>query len=666
MTTAAPVPVAGPRRLRALLGLAALVATVLGALLATAGPASAHAALTGSDPRQGAVVDSAPRQVTLTFSEDVAIAEGDIRVLDPQGRRVDTGAVRDLGEGAVVRYAAPLHAGLPDGTFTVAWKAVSGDSHPIAGAFTFSIGAPSKTAAEVPSAEREAGSGPVGVLYDVARYLSYGGFVLFVGGSVFVLVCLPRAVSVRAVQRVVLGGWAALAGGTIAQLLLRGPYTGSGRLADVLDPGVLPAVLATRPGTALASRLLLLAVAGLFAAVLFGAYARRVAAAEAGTAASEGGASEGGASGGGDGAGPAPDGARRDLAFGLGAGGSVVAVGLATTWVVAEHAAAGPQTAVAMPVHTVHLLAAAVWLGGLAALLAVLYRGPAVRASVVRRFSRLAFAAVAVLAATGTYQSWRQLGSWEGLVATAYGRLLLVKLGLVVVLLGIARISRRWTSLLGEPDTQAEAGEPRVPASVPAGGTTAESGSADPRRAAQLARQRAAVAKAREQRRRDADPGRAGLRRSVLAEAAVAATVLTVTTLLTGTEPARTAEAARAAAGPQAAQPVSVRVPFDTGGPQGKGTAIVDIEPGGAGVNTVHLRTTGPGGRPLDAEEVRLSFTLRSKDLGPLRVQPDRIEAGHWTAADVDLPMPGTWRMDLTVRTSDIDQVTTTRNVKIG
>lgn len=167
------------------------------------------------------------------------------------------------------RGAAP---GLADGTYTVAWQAVSADSHPVSGAFTFSVGAPSETTAAVP--EQEAGGGLVGALYGVARYLAYAGFVLLAGGAVFVLACRPAAAGVRSVQRLIVQGWAVLTGSTVAMLLLRTPYTGSGELADVFDLGGLRQVLETKPGVALVSRLLLLAVAALFVAVLFGTYAR--------------------------------------------------------------------------------------------------------------------------------------------------------------------------------------------------------------------------------------------------------------------------------------------------------------------------------------------------------------------------------------------------------
>ena len=231
----------GPRRsavLRLLVVAVALAGALIGAL-GGAAPASAHAALTGSTPAQGSVVDQAPEQVTLTFSEGVAMGDNSIRVLDPQGKRVDRGKLRNLCSDSIVKYGAGLPPGLRDGTYTVTWQAVSADSHPVAGAFTFSVGAPSKTAAPVP--EQKVGGGLTGALYGIARYLAYAGFVLLVGGAAFVLACRPAAALVRSVQRLVVQGWALLAGTTIAMLLLRSPYTGSGDLADAFDLARSPA-----------------------------------------------------------------------------------------------------------------------------------------------------------------------------------------------------------------------------------------------------------------------------------------------------------------------------------------------------------------------------------------------------------------------------------------
>ncbi|WP_345982678.1 copper resistance protein CopC [Streptomyces sp. DSS69] len=634
MTTAtAPHPGASPirRPFAAAALVAALVSLVLGLMLAGAGPASAHAALTGSDPQDGAVVATAPKEVTLTFSEAIAVGDGSIRVLDPSSKRADTGAEpKDLSDGSTVRYGVELHSGLPDGTYTVAWQAISADSHPISGAFTFSIGAPSETTVALPS--EEVGGGPVGTVYGIARYAAYAGFTLLVGGSAFVLGCWPRGASARPMQRLVVRGWLTLTAATLVMLLLRNPYTGSGKFADAFDLDGLQAVLDTKPGAALVSRLLLLGAAALFIAVLFGTYARREDAVE-----------------------------KKDLTFGLAIGGGVVAAGIAATWAMSEHASTGIQAGIAMPVDVLHLLAVAAWLGGLVALLVALYRTPDIGSGAVRRFSRVAFGSVLVLAATGIYQSWRQVGSWPALTGTRYGQLLIAKVVLIAVLLAVAWFSRRWTGRL----TDAVAGE----AVEEVAGPVAAPDGVGPERAAQLARQQAVLTATKKKRIRDADPERSGLRRSVLAEAAIAVVLLAVTTVLTSTEPGRTeveAKGAASTAPAPAAGPVNLSVPFDTGGQNGKGTVRIDIDPGRSGSNEMHVWVDGGDGKPMDVPEVKVALTLEAQEIGPLPVVPDRLAEGHWSASGVQIPMAGEWKVDVTVRTSDIDQVTIDKNVKIG
>ncbi|BET49035.1 copper resistance protein CopC/CopD [Streptomyces tendae] len=677
------------------------------ALLAGAGPASAHAALTGSDPREGAVVDKAPAQVSLTFSESVSMDDDSLRVLDPKGKRVDDGKPSGTGGTA---YSVKLHAGLPDGTYTVTYQVVSADSHPVSGAYTFSVGAPSETSVTVSG--QGAGGGFVGGLYGVGRYVSYAGFAVLVGGAAFVLACWPRGSGVRVVQRFVVSGWLSLTAATLLLLLLRGSYTGSGKVADVFDLGLLGDVLQTKAGAALVSRLLLLAAAALFIAVLFGAYDKR------------------------------EDEEKRDLTFGLAVGGSVVAVGLAATWAMSEHASVGLQAGLAMPVDVVHLIAVATWLGGLTALLVALYRGPAdtpVPALAVSRFSRVAFGSVIALVVTGTYQSWRQLGSWTAFTDTRYGQLLLVKIGLVAVLVGVAYFSRRWTAQLAEATPAAAgaaaarrgekgAGKASTKASGNASsktgakasanasaktgtkagtktsgdasaktgtkasgnakvaekesgttkgsGTAKESGAAKgtggSQRAAQLARQRAAVDAARQKRQRDADPNRFGLRRSVLAEAGIAVVLLVVTTVLTQTEPGRTEEEAKAAGTSSAGSSapatgaVTLDMPFDTGSQNGKGVVRVELDPARVGANDLHLYVERPDGTAFDIPEVKVALTQKAKDIGPLPVAPDHITTGHWSASGVQIPMAGDWEVSVTVRTSDIDQVTISKNTQIG
>ncbi|POX61354.1 hypothetical protein C3492_22985 [Streptomyces sp. Ru62] len=626
-----------------------LFIAVTGALLAGAGPASAHAALTGSDPAQGVVADKAPTQVSLTFSEKVALNDDSLRVLDPKGKPVQTGSPANVSG---TTYAVRLKSGLADGTYTVTYQVVSADSHPVAGAYTFSVGAPSRTV--VSGTGPAAGGGVVGGLYAFGRYVSYAGFIVLAGGAAFVLACWRPGAGVRPLQRLVVGGWVALTAATLWLLLLRGAYTTSGKLADVFDLDLLGQVLQTKTGAALVSRLLLLAAAALFVAVLFGAYTRRDEGEE-----------------------------KRDLTFGLAVGGVVVAAGLATSWAMAEHASTGLQPGIAMPVDVVHLLAVAAWLGGLTALLTALYRAPAetpVEAAAVQRFSRVAFGSVLALVVTGVYQSWRQLGSWSAFTETRYGQLLLVKIGLVAVLVGIAAVSRRWTGRLTDPAVRAgkaektQARKEQVAVSKATGdGKGTGAGSRDTRRAAQLARQRAAVDAARRKRLRDGDPNRFGLRRSVLTEAGVAIVLLAVTTALTQTEPGRTEQEAKAATSASAGSGTSAAsgaltldMPFDTGGTDGKGVASIDLDPARVGGNEMHVYVQRPNGRAFDVSEVKVSFTLEAKKIGPLPVNPDHIATGHWSANGVQIPMAGDWKISVTVRTSDIDQVTVSKNAQIG
>ncbi|MBL1067964.1 copper resistance protein CopC [Streptomyces sp. 7-21] len=627
---------AAPRRLLGALLLA------LAAVALTATPATAHASLTASTPGDGEVVAAQPERVTLTFTEEVALSGDSLRVLGPDGEPVHTGEPADLGDGTTVTWGIALRPGLPDGTYTVVWHVVSADSHPVSGAFTFSVGAPSATSVDIGSLGASGQDGLTGALYDAARYAAYGGFALLAGAAAFTLCCWPGAAARRPARRVLRAGWLAATAATAAQLLLRGPYTGSGRLADAFDPGGLADVAGTRTGTALLARLLLLAAAAGFLAVLTGRYARAHAA----------------------GAGRAPAG----LTWGLALGGGLVAAGTAATWALSEHASTGPQTTVAVPADIVHLLAVAAWLGGLVTLLALLRAepdGPPVPRAAVRRFGRLALAAVAALAATGLYQSGRQVGTPDALVATSYGRLLLLKAALVAAVLCVAWYSRRHAGRLAGTPAQPEAGQPEPepepePALVPAPGTS-------PERARQLARQRAAMRAARRRTRRDADPARAGLRRSVAAEVAVAAVVLAVTTALTATPPARTenAQAAGAAAAPQ--EPGSGSVRYDTGGgPAGQGTARLHLAPGRTGENTLRVTLEDRRGRPAAAEELRAAFTLPAESIGPLRfTEPARTGPGSWEFSGVTLPRPGAWEAALTIRTSDVDQVTVTTTLTL-
>ncbi|MEU8866575.1 copper resistance CopC/CopD family protein [Streptomyces umbrinus] len=626
-----------PRRAVALV---ALLGTLF--LLGGAGSASAHSAVRETTPGEGTVLKSAPKQVTMTFTESVGITDDSLRVLSPENRRVNAGDT-EHASGRSDSVRVPLDDGLADGTYTVAWRVVSADSHPISGAFTFSIGKPSETTASV-SAE-PAVNPASGALYDIARYAAYAAVALLIGAATFVLVCRPA--SAEPLRGLVRAGWWVLVATTAALLLFRGPYERGTGPSTLLDPELVENTLTSRPGWALLARLALLAGAAVFLVRL-----GRGAAAET--------------------EGPEKEQVRPKPVV-LAVGG-VLAVGLAGTWAAAEHASAGIQVPLAMTSSMLHLLAMAVWLGGLAALLTTLHRSEALlSAASVARFSRLAFASVAVLVLTGVYQSWRGLGSWDAVFDTSYGRILVVKVCAVVLLLAAAGFSRRWTGRL----TDAE--EPlRVPVLETVGaraggsadsGAGASSSSGDAGESTSAAAGDGSDEKPENESEPTSVPGarRGALRRSVLAEVVVGVVVLVITTVLTGTQPGRaeieTAAAEETAAAGQRTASTTL-IPFDVGTPGGQGKVQIVLEPGRVGENTVEAVVIGPDGGIATVPEIRLSFTLASQKIGPIDAGLTN-KGGYWGTSSLNLPIPGTWTMKVTIRTSDIDQVSESRRVKI-
>src|SRR5688572_79858 len=125
--------------------LAVLALFVIGALLGTAKPAWAHASLVSSTPANGSRLDVAPAEIRLRFSERVSAVRDGVTVLDSSGGTRTKGTPQAVPNNEVVMA---LPGNLPDGVYTVVWRVVSADSHPIHGAFVFSLG--DAVAASVP------------------------------------------------------------------------------------------------------------------------------------------------------------------------------------------------------------------------------------------------------------------------------------------------------------------------------------------------------------------------------------------------------------------------------------------------------------------------------------------------------------------------------------
>jgi copper transport protein len=556
---------------------AVVLASMLVVLVAWAAPASAHAQLLSSTPAPGSVVKHSPPQVVLRFDEPVEIDFGSIRVFNAAGARVDLGGTH-YANSSDSAMAIPLPH-LPDGAYVVAWRVISADSHPVHGAFVFSVG----TSRGLPKAStlatalaNESGSTTVGIVFWLVRTAAFAGLLCLVGIGAVALAAAPAALAGRRIRRWLWVSWGLLAAMTLAGVAIQGPYAAALPLTDVVRPSLFGEVLATRFGRVEELRAALLVLA---APLVVWLTSRR----RAGR--------------------PAPLGV---------AACAVVGVGLLATPGLAGHATTGSAIAAGFTLDLAHLGAASTWLGGLVVLACLLVGGAtdAIQVDVpwaARRISSIALAAVVVVVVSGTLQAVRQVGSIDALTSTSYGRILLVKVGIVVVLIALGALSR---TLLRRGAHTASA-----------------DGSAAP----------------------DV-PRRAALVRSLVAELVVATAILGVTAALVNAPPARE----------QLNQPYTQS--FTTLGVQ----VNVILSPAAAGVdNTLHIYVLSSTGLPKAIPEVDATLSYPAEQLGPLAV-PLRIAGiGHYRARDVTFLAAGTWVLTVTVRTTPIDEQVTPLQVPV-
>ena len=577
-------------------GLAALAATV--GLLLGATPAGAHAELVETEPAAGEQLDAAPEEVVLRFTESVTVADDGVTVLTSEAEAIDIGGSEHPdGERSSVAVALP---DLEDDTYVVVWHVVSADSHPVSGAFTFTVGdAAALSEAETQSLVDEvlAGAGSdraVGTAHGIVRFAAFAGVVVLVGGGAFVLGLWPAGERRQRVRRILAAAWWLAVGATLLSIPLQGAYAAGGSFADALDPSVIGDEFGARTGRAWLIRLALLAVAAV-------AWSRLPRALEPRSTA-EGGQPN--------------DQLPRQNPLGL-ALGVALGLGLLATVTSTGHATSGYLVPLAIATDLVHLTAVSSWLGGLVVLLgALLWRADDAEAGddspdkVVARFSRAAGVAVAVIAATGVVQGWRQVGSWNALVETNYGRLLLVKVGLVALILAAASVSRAWVRQRVNARAAQLALSPG-PGAAPASGAS-----------------RAPLSL---------------LRQSVAAEVGLAVVVLATTALLVNAVPGRTAEAE---GGGVFSETLSGEL----------ASVQVVVDPAEVGASEVHLYVTDPVGTPIAPEEVTASLTLPDRDIGPLDVPLVSITPDHYVSERTEIPLSGDWELEVVVRMSDIDQ----------
>jgi copper transport protein len=579
--------------------LTAAVAIVAGVVGGLSAPASAHATLESTTPASGAVLAKSPGQVVLHFDEQVEVSFGSIRVFNSNSKRVDAGnATHAPNNSHAVQIDVP--ASLPAGGYVVTWRVISADSHPVHGAYTFTIGAAAAAGTAGLTGEASqllassAGSDSVGVVFGVVRFLAFAAVAVLVGGAVFAVAVWPGAREDRRAQRILWCALAALIVLTGAAFALQGPYGGGLPLSDVLKPSVLAAVWHTHFGRVYAARLVMLAAAvPVLAALLRRPSAQRI-----------------------------PP--------GMVAVAGVLGVLILGTWGAAGHAGTGSLVPVGLPFDAIHLGSASIWIGGLVMVLAVVI--PASRGAnsgahsplrtAMPRFSQWALGAVIAIVVTGGFAAWQQARTWGALTTTPYGKLLLYKTGGFAALILLASVSRSAVhGCLAVPRLRARTRTRPAALSGPAPSI--------PRSVGAMAANPDAAVTSR-------------LARAVGAEVTIAAVVLALTAWLVNAQPAKTAYAA----------PYSAQVKA------GPDFVNVVVDPAKAGPLVVHMYILGAAGTPINVPEVTARMSNDNAGISGLKVPLVNAGPGHFVAYGFNVPIRGTWILNVTVRVDDIDEYT--------
>ena len=382
----------------------ALLPVVVGLVLATAGAASAHANLVATTPGVGASLDRAPSRIVLRFDEPVETVSGAVRVYTVGGDSVPVGVAEQLTD---LEVATDLPDALAPGTYTVAWRVVSADSHPLRGAFVFAVGEPAGAVADVVrdslAAERDAGG--LRAAQTVARFAALVLVLLCLGGPALLLGGLHGPHVVRTTWRVVLGASLGLCLATLVWMAATGAEALGLGLEGLVRLEPLREVVGTSFGQAWAARLVLaLGLAWIAALTLSGRLTERAAA----------------------------------------IGGVVAVAGLAVTFPLSGHARV--EGLFGIMSDATHAAAAGAWVGGLAILglsLVTTRDRRSVYAGSVPSFSAVALTAVALLLATGIINAFVELPELAALWESTYGRLVLAKSALLVVLVAAGAFQRR-------------------------------------------------------------------------------------------------------------------------------------------------------------------------------------------------------------------------------
>jgi copper transport protein len=375
-----------------------VIAVALAAL--TAAPAAfAHAVLQESTPSNNSVVRTSPKTVSLRFNEAVETAFGSIRVYDCGGGRVDSGKITRPSKDSV---AVTIDRKLAKGTYTVTWRVISADSHPVAGAFVFNVKrANASTCKQVFGAKTP---GTIDALFKFVRGLDFALILLVVGGAIALAVVLRSAAAeLRTRMFRILAGlsFGLVIAGALC-IVLQGAVAGGFGLSEAFRWDTVHSVLQTRFGHAFLWQIGVAIVVGALA--MMASRSRRL-----------------------------------ELL-------PLFALLLIPTISAAGHARTSGALAIFLDVF--HVAAASTWVGGLAfTILGLLLAGDdrwPLASRAVPRFSLLAVFSVATLITAGTIRGYQEVRAFHGLWDTRYGQLLLVKIALVLPLLLLGLYNNRY------------------------------------------------------------------------------------------------------------------------------------------------------------------------------------------------------------------------------
>ena len=574
---------------------------IVTALLLIAAPASAHAIVRSVEPGIDEVVASPPARVVMRFNEPVEIEFGALRVFDSTGRRVDADEA-DHVPGRADAVQVPLERGLAQGTYTVSWRIIAADGHPIEEAFVFHVGRPGAKpeglVGQVVSGE--AGAGALeGFLFGVARWLNFAAMLVMAGVAAFLILVWRRALAVRPSEvedafaarwgRVLAWTWWVTLGATVASYVLQGAVAGDLPITQAVAPSVLGEVAGTRFGLVLIAKLVLL---GGVAAVWRLVRARLRSERRPPVLASVGAAA-----------------AIRPLPVPLVAAGGVLLAGVLLTPGLSGHAGTTQPVALNLLADGLHMVAAALWLGGLVSLIVLAFPATrtldqrdrvAVLGPVVSRFSDLAVVAVGALVVSGSYRAWTEIRALRGLTGAAYGLVFLGKMAAFLPLIGLGAINNRWT-------------KPRIDRAV-------------------------------KENRPQAAPLTV-LRRLVGVEVMVATVVLALTAFLVTLPPSRVA--------------AGISGPFVQDVRIGDHNLEIMVDPNRVGENVVHLRARSAQGMPADFEGMRALFRMPEEEIGPLPAEAMKHGHGRWRVEGLHLSVPGEWELELVAKVDRFTEVRT-------